>query len=107
MSTASATKAAAAGLQLQYNQPLTVAENFSAVCDPTTQATSILQIENLSTSNTLSYFINAGSALTKSGVISPNNSTPDVYDVNFNGAKLVVTNISTRDASALVTLRST
>lgn len=112
MSTATATQVDGAqttqdGLSLQYNQPLTVPENFSANCAVTTQANSVLQIENLSTSNTLSYFINGGSALTQAGSIRANTSTPFQAVVNFNGARLVVTNTSSRDASALVTLKST
>lgn len=100
-------KTAQDGLSLQYNQPLTVPENFSANCAATTQAISVLQIENLSTSNTLSFFINGGSALTYAGSIPANTSTPYQYVGNFNGGRLVVTNTSSRDASALVTLKST
>ena len=93
-------------LDLSYNHPLPVPPNFTAVCGQTTQATSILQVENLSTSNVLSFYVNAGS-YTHQGVIPANDATPWSVAMNFNGAKLEVSNISTRDAKALVTLRST
>jgi predicted alternative tryptophan synthase beta-subunit len=93
-------------LKLEYNTPVNVKEDFSAVADPTSQATSILNIENLSTSNTLLYYVNAGT-FTKQGSIAPNTATPDQIVYNFNGSKLVFTNTSTRDATAKVTLKST
>ncbi len=94
-------------LELSYNHPLEVPPNFSAICPQTSQASSVLQIENLSTSNVLSYYVNAGGGFDKTGTIPANDATPKTWVHNFNGAKLVVTNISTRNASALVTLRST
>jgi len=93
-------------LKLEYNQPLRVPPNFTAVAQ-TTQANSVLQIENLSSSNTLLYFVNAGSVLNENGEIPANTSDPKTWVENFNGATLNVSNISTRDAVALVTLRST
>ncbi|MVA26945.1 hypothetical protein V6582_20045 [Agrobacterium vitis] len=93
-------------MTLEYNMPLNVPEDFSAVANPTTQADSVLQIENLSTSNTLQFYVNAG-AFTYQGQILANTADPYVVVHNFNGAALKITNISTRSATAKVTLKST
>jgi hypothetical protein len=94
-------------LDLSYNNPVTVPTNWSAVCAVTTQATSILQVQNLSTSNVASFFVNAGGTPLPVINIQANDRQPYQLPQNFNGAKLVVTNISTSTADILVTLQST
>ena len=92
-------------LKLEYNFPIDVPPNFSAVCNKTTQAKSILQVENLSTSYVASFYADS-KGLNHLGTLSANDPSPwqDVQD--FGGSKLEVANLSTRDATIRVTLRS-
>jgi len=96
----------ASTLKLSYNSPLQVPQNFSTVCDTTSQTTSILQVQNLSSSFTLTFFVNAGS-FTHEGSIPANDTTPWSVTQNFNGSKLTVANISSEEATGQVTLLST
>ena len=93
-------------LNLQYNQPLHVPQNFSSLCSETTQATSLLQVQNLSSSDNLTFFVNGG-GLAESHVIPANQPEPWMVQSNFGGATLKVSNVSSRPATALVTLSST
>ena len=94
-------------LQLSYNQPLNVAQNFSAVCAATTETNSILQIQNLSTTTELSFFIEGGGFQTQTGTLPPNDPQGLFTSaIITNGSQLVVSNISALPATALVTLRS-
>jgi len=92
--------------ELRYNFPLDLPPNFTAVANPTSQAMSVLQVENLSTSNVATFFINGGGV---SEVINlpANSAQPYTLVHNFNGSKLEVSNISTRDAVIQIVLRST
>ncbi len=92
-------------LELESNQPLIVPPDHKAV-GRTTQTQSFLQLENLSVDNTLRYFVEGGQALTRAGEIPANDSTPKHWVKNFNGAQLVVANVSTRAANMKVTLIS-
>lgn len=91
-------------LELSSNDPITVPPNFKCKAQ-TTQTSSFLQIVNLSESFTLLYFVTAGSVLTQNGSISPGGA-PSQWVMNFNGAELVVANVSTMNASMQVTLIS-
>ncbi len=91
-------------LVLSSNDPITVPPNSKCTAQ-TTQAASFLQIENLSQSFTLLYFVTAGTVLTQSGSI-PAGGGPLQWTDNFNGAELVVANVSTMAASMEVTLIS-
>jgi hypothetical protein len=103
--TATATPTASM-LSLSYNSPLPVPQNYSAICNPTSQAMSILQVQNLSTSFTLAFYVNAGS-YTYQGSIPANVTTPWAIPQNFAGSMLTVTNLSSESATAQVTLKST
>lgn len=100
------TLAAADSLTWQYNYPLQVPQNYSAVCPQTTQADSTLQVQNLSTSNALTFFVNGG-GLHESHTIAANTPQPWVTQQNFGGAELKISNLSSRPATAQVTLTST
>lgn len=93
-------------LQLEYNYPLDVPQNFSATCQQTSQTESILQIENESTSNKALLAIQYGD-VSEQHTINPNTAEPFTMVKNFNGAKLNIINISTRPATVKVTLRNT
>jgi len=93
-------------LTLEYNDPVVIAPGSKAEAQ-TTQAPSLLQIVNLSSSFVANYYINGGQALTQVGGIPANDPNPRRWNVNFNGAKLVVANTTTKDASIEVTLIST
>ena len=92
--------------QLKYNDPIDVYPDERIVCEHTTQTDSILQIENLSTSNKADFFIQWGGHK-KSESLNPNTAEPYRLIENFNGTKLNVMNISTRKADIKVTLKST
>jgi hypothetical protein len=88
-------------LTLSSNDALTVQPGNKAV-GPTTQTPSLLQIENLSQSFTVSYFVSDGID-PKSGSIAVG-SQPFQWVKNFNGATLTIANVSVTDAPMQVTL---
>jgi hypothetical protein len=100
-------EAQAPALQLEYNRPVRVPPNTS-VRTRTTQAITVLQIQNLSTRSALIYAINGGQILATSGTMPANDPTPKRWVILFKGGELVISNLSTAsDTIMLVTLVST
>lgn len=96
----------AGSLGLKYNHPLNVPQNFSAVCPKTTQNNSIVQVQNLSATFDLTFYIDPAPASGSSLVtIKANDPTPWRNVQNYNGAKLLISNISQEAATARVTLK--
>lgn len=95
----------AGSLQLEYNSPVNVPQNFSAVCPKTTQNNSSLSIQNLSASFSLTVYIDPAPLTGPSTItIAANNPTPFINVQNYNGAKLSISNISQEGATAKITL---
>lgn len=88
-------------LELSPNNALTVPPGFKTIC-PTTQTCSLLQIENLSQSFTVLYFVSDGID-SNSGSLTAG-ASPFQCTKNFNAATLVVANVSVTNASMKVTL---
>lgn len=91
-------------LNLQYNQPLNVPQNFSAVAQ-TTQNTSSLSIQNQSAAFALTVYLDPAPTSGPNPItIAANDRTPAIIVQNYNGATLKVANISQEAATAKVTL---
>jgi hypothetical protein len=93
-------------IKLAYNHPLNVPNNFSAVCDPTSQNLTSVSIQNLSSAFALTVYVDPAPASYPGGFIdiAANNPTPIRWAQNYNAAKLVISNISQESATAKITL---
>lgn len=73
-------------LELSYNQPVSVGQYLSAVCNPTPNALATLTIQNDSLTQALTVVINPGTTTadqTQTVTISANNPTPVVLTYNW------------------------
>lgn len=95
----------AGSLQWEYNYPLNVPQNFSAVCPKTTQNNSSVSVQNLSAAFALTFYIDPAPASGPNVVtIAANDPTPWINVQNYNGAKLSIANISQEGTTAKITL---
>lgn len=95
-----------ANLELEYNHPLNVPQNYSAK-GKTTQNTSVLSIQNTSAAFSLTVFVSPDVPnSTHNGVytINANDATPLRLVNNWNGSILSISNISQEAATAKVTI---
>lgn len=90
-------------LDLSSNDPVTLPPNYKCT-GATSQIQSLLQIQNLSRSFEAWYFASAGDAFTKNGRIAAGATDPIQWVWNFQGAELVIANVSPLEASMKITL---
>jgi len=92
-------------LNWEYNYPLNVPQNFSAVCERTTQNNSSVSVQNLSATFALTFYIDPAPQTGPAVItIAANDRTPYIHVQNYNGAKLAIANISQEAATAKITL---
>lgn len=94
----------AAKLSLQYNQPIKLPQQFTAVCQKTSQTLSVLTIQNMSAKFQLSVFLDPDPSGKGIHVIKANDPTQLQFTHNWNGAQLSISNISNEAATAQIGL---
>ena len=92
-------------VRLSYDHPINVPQFFSAVCEKTIQGSTMLKVQNLSSSFALTFFVNPAPSNGKQLYTIPaNDPTPRYLPHNWNGAVLKVSNMSQEAATARVSL---
>ena len=97
-----------AQLQIEYDEPTVLPARYSLIVPQTTQTRTLVRIQSRSPDLAATYYIdpNEPASAEPIGEIPARDSEPDLLHGNWNGAALIVANVSGGDAVIEVTVIS-
>lgn len=104
LDTASRALGQVGNVQIEYGHPVNIPQNFTGVCPKTTQNTSALTIQNLSNTFDATVYVDPDPTGKGFHTLPANDPTPLRVAHNWNGAKLIVANVSQEAATVKVQL---